>query len=135
MSDYGDLIEAAKEAAENAYCPYSGYSVGAAILDEHGRVWTGCNIENVSFGATVCAERVALFKMVSTGTRRPAALALWTKDRAVPCGICLQVLSEFANPEMPVICGAPDGVANYLFRELLPLAFTSSEVKRAEPGS
>ena len=99
------LICAAREAAKQAHCPYSAYPVGAAALTEDGRVYTGCNVENASYGLTMCAERVALFKAVSDAHRAVAALAVVggnSKAPATPCGACRQVLAEFAAPETPV---------------------------------
>lgn len=91
------LIDAAREVREMAYAPYSNFKVGAAILARSGRVFTGCNVENSSYGGTCCAERVALFKAVSEGEREFIAIALVTEgeDLSSPCGICRQVLSEF----------------------------------------
>ena len=89
------LVAAAREVRANAYAPYSVYHVGAALLGSDGVVYTGCNVENVSFGATICAERVAVVKMVSAGCLSWTRLAVATKDGGTPCGMCLQVLSEF----------------------------------------
>ena len=99
------LIRAAREAARNAHCPYSAYPVGAAALTADGQVYTGCNVENASYGLTMCAERVALFKAASDGHRTIAALAVaggTARKPASPCGACRQVLAEFAAPETPV---------------------------------
>ena len=90
------LIEKAYIAAESAYAPYSNFKVGAALLSTGGKIYTGANIENSSYGATVCAERVALFSAVHEGEREFSALAV----TAVPCGICLQTLSEFCKSDM-----------------------------------
>ena len=124
------LIAAAREAAARAYCPYSNYPVGAALLTRDGRIVTGCNIENVSFGLTLCAERSALVKAVSEGLCGFAALAVAGGEQtaAAPCGACRQVLAEFCAPEMPVFyarltggrCVATTGGA------LLPQAFTKN---------
>lgn len=109
---YQELFDMAVEAAKNSYCPYSKFSVGAALLSEDGRVFTGCNFENVSYGATICAERCAVGNAVSGGARRFSAIAVvgragedgWTL--AWPCGVCRQVLSEFCE-DMDVIVGLP----------------------------
>ena len=95
------LSEAALDVRKKAYCPYSGFAVGAALLCADGRVFTGCNIENSSFGLTNCAERTALFKAVSEGRRRFTRIAIAaTADRfTAPCGVCRQVLAEF-DPEL-----------------------------------
>ena len=94
------LVAAAIAARENAYAPYSRFSVGAAVLGTDGKIYTGCNIENVSYGMTMCAERTAIFKMVSEGCRKFAAIAVVAGDNATdgaPCGACRQVMGEFAD--------------------------------------
>jgi cytidine deaminase len=103
--DLDALFRAAWAAAEAAYAPYSHFRVGAALLAADGTVYTGCNVENRSFGLTVCAERTALFKAVSEGRREFLALAIAAPDSPAavgPCGACRQVLSEFMPPEAPV---------------------------------
>ena len=125
-----NLIAAAREAAAHAYCPYSNYPVGAALLTRDGRIVTGCNIENVSFGLTLCAERSALVKAVSEGLCGFAALAVAGGEQtaAAPCGACRQVLAEFCAPEMPVFYARLTGgrcVATTV-GALLPQAFTKS---------
>ncbi|NLC81763.1 MAG: cytidine deaminase [Lentisphaerae bacterium] len=124
------LIAAAREAAARAYCPYSNYPVGAALLTRDGRIVTGCNVENVSFGLTLCAERTALVKAVSDGQCGFAALAVAGGDQtaAAPCGACRQVLAEFCAPEMPVFYARLTGgrcVATTV-GALLPQAFTKN---------
>ena len=124
------LIAAAREAAARAYCPYSNYPVGAALLTRDGRIVTGCNVENVSFGLTLCAERTALVKAVSDGQCGFAALAVVGGDQtaAAPCGACRQVLAEFCAPEMPVFYARLTGgrcVATTV-GALLPQAFTKN---------
>lgn len=124
------LIAAARDAAARAYCPYSNYPVGAALLTRDGRIVTGCNIENVSFGLTLCAERAALVKAVSEGLCGFAALAVAGGDQtaAAPCGACRQVLAEFCAPDMPVFYARLTGgrcVATTL-GALLPQAFTKN---------
>ncbi|MBQ3081548.1 MAG: cytidine deaminase [Clostridia bacterium] len=123
------LVKMAIEARGNAYAPYSGFYVGAALLAEDGSVYTGCNIENASFGGTVCAERCALFKAVSDGKRGFKAIAVAGGKGEValtpPCGICRQVLSEHCDPSMAVLM-AKDGEGTYFkttLGELLPLGF------------
>ena len=94
------LVAAAIAAREKAYAPYSKFSVGAAVLGTDGKIYTGCNIENVSYGMTMCAERTALFKMVSEGCRKFAAIAVVAGENATdgaPCGACRQVMGEFAS--------------------------------------
>ncbi len=132
------LLHAAEEARNRAYAPYSDFAVGAALLTSHGTIYTGCNIENASFGATNCAERTALFKAVSEGERHFAAIAIiGRKAKAdpiftsicTPCGICRQVLSEFCNGDLTVIMSA-DGkhVKTATLAELLPMAFEGDEL-------
>ncbi|MDR0563281.1 MAG: cytidine deaminase [Spirochaetaceae bacterium] len=102
------LFQEARKAASFAYAPYSKFRVGAALLGEDGTVYTGCNVENRSFGLTICAERSALVQGVSKGTRRFTALAIAAPDSQEPvgpCGACRQVLSEFMPPDAPVIFG------------------------------
>ena len=125
------LVALAKEAMKNAYAPYSKFQVGAALLAKDGRVFTGCNVENASYGATNCAERTAIFKAVSEGYREFDAIAIVASsgDFASPCGICRQVLAEFM-PEGKVILDSDEkGMVTYLVRELLPCGFSSKDIK------
>jgi cytidine deaminase len=125
------LINKAKEAREQAYAPYSNFLVGAAVVGESGRVYTGCNIENSSFGLTICAERVALFKAVSEGENGIKALALATDTQTLiwPCGACRQVLSEF-NPEMLIVSGNLKGQREEKkLSEIFPEAFDHQSLK------
>ena len=119
------LIAMAKEAMTRAYAPYSGFQVGAALLCGDGSVYTGCNIENASFGPTICAERTAVAKAVSEGHRDFVRIVVAgrSKDFCVPCGVCRQVLREFA-PNMEVIClnGAGEEQV-FTLPELLPHSF------------
>lgn len=119
-----DLIAAATQARQQAYVPYSHYPVGAALLVESGKVYTGCNIEIASFAATSCGERTAAFKAVSEGDRDFQAIAVVTSNGAAPCGICRQVLYEF-GPQMTVIMARPDGSVTWEgpLTELLPYGF------------
>ena len=148
-----ELITKALQARQSAYAPYSDYLVGAALLCEDGSVYTGCNVENASYGATNCAERTAVFKAVSEGKRRFVAIAiaggkaeratdagqttdvqatdadqttdLQTTDYAFPCGVCRQVLREFADPtQMTVIvCKSVDDYKEMTLEQLLPESF------------
>ena len=95
------LIQAAIEARELAYAPYSNYLVGAALLADNGRFYTGCNVENSSYGLAICAERTAVVKMVSEGVRKIEAIVVCTENAGSPCGACRQVLTEFAG-DVPV---------------------------------
>ncbi|MDF2987502.1 MAG: cytidine deaminase [Eubacterium sp.] len=123
------LIEYAKKAMENAYVPYSKFHVGAALLTKTGRVYTGCNVEIASFGATNCAERTAVWKAVSEeGTLEIAKIAITSDepDYIYPCGICRQVLAEFADDEMEVISTKKNGgYKKVRFGDILPNAFRS----------
>lgn len=98
------LVDAAKRARQNAYAPYSRYKVGAAIVTASGTVYTGCNFENASLGACICAERNAIGQMIAAGERKPIACAVVTGGRnpGTPCGICRQVMVEF-TPDMPIV--------------------------------
>lgn len=129
-----ELVRAAFEARERAHAPYSHYHVGAAILGEDGRIYQGCNVENVSYPACVCAERVAVGTMVAAGCKRFVAVAVATKDGGTPCGVCRQVLAEFAGDRDPrVLCASESGhVQEYSLGDLLPYAFASTEVGRQE---
>ena len=118
------LVIAAQAARAQAYVPYSEYPVGAALLTASGQVFTGCNIEIASFGATCCGERTAAFKAVSEGERDFRAVAIVTSNAAAPCGICRQVLYEF-GPDMTVILAGEDGAIAWegSLADLLPLGF------------
>lgn len=118
------LLALAKEAQDNAYAPYSHYAVGAALLCADGRVYTGCNVENASYGATVCAERTAVCKAVSEGNRDFVKIAIVGSGEqpAYPCGICRQTLAEFA-PALRVIVGQEKKIEEYALADLLPEAF------------
>lgn len=126
-NDRRRLLEAAKEAAGRAYCPYSRFPVGAAVLGASGEVYTGCNVENASTGLTMCAERGAVSRLVASGESPPRLLAVLvytpTPTPTAPCGACRQVLHEF-NPDCIVIssCDGPIAIETTLDR-LLPQAF------------
>lgn len=125
------LVEAARHARQSAYAPYSHFAVGAAILTRSGKVVTGCNIENASFGLTVCAERVAIWKAVSEGETDFLALAVVTSIDGSPCGACRQVMTEFAL-DMPVIIADLQQVHWIAtVAELLPGAFTPDDLRNA----
>ena len=123
------LIDLAKQAKESAYAPYSRFRVGAALLCADGTVYTGCNIENATYGATICAERTAVFKAVSEGHRDFVMLAITSDSETftAPCGICRQVLAEFCPDELPVLMSDREGrFRKMLLGELLPEAFRLS---------
>ena len=120
-----ELLRIAKEASLNAYVPYSGFPVGAALECEDGTVFTGCNVENAAYGDTICAERTALVKAVSEGQRRFTRIAIYGEGQGycMPCGSCRQVLSEFA-PEMEVLCAKAGGsYVSYPLTRLMPYTF------------
>lgn len=120
-----ELLEAALKARENAYAPYSRFQVGAALLADDGKIYTGCNVENASYGLAVCAERVAVFQAVLNGARsfRAMAVVAALDEPVPPCGACRQVLAEFA-PEMPLFMGNLQGKISCLkVKDLLPYAF------------
>ena len=126
MKENEQLIELALRAMENAYAPYSGFKVGAALLSSGGKTYTGCNIENISYGASVCAERTALFKAVSEGETSFSKLAIVSSsgDITFPCGICRQVLNEFM-PEGEIILSDGNNMEIYKVSELLPHSFNN----------
>ena len=120
-----ELIKISEKAQEFAYVPYSKFKVGAALLCRDGSVYTGCNIENATYGATNCAERTAVFKAVSEGKRDFTAIAITSSGKGLtfPCGICRQVLSEF-SPEIKVILEDEKGeLHTFMLSELLPHSF------------
>lgn len=125
--DNEPLLEQARQAGEGAYCPYSQFPVGAAVETEQG-VFTGCNIENASYGLAICAERVALFKAVSAGAKQFTRLAVSclragpesSPGERMPCGACRQVIAEFMPPESEVVV---DGAGVWRVADLLPQAF------------
>jgi len=123
-----ELIALAAEARRRAYVPYSDYAVGAALLTASGKVYTGCNVENASYGLTVCAERTAAFKAVCDGEREFIAIAVVTQNAGSPCGACRQVLAEF-GPEMRVLVADDSGDYRvYSLAELLPDFFGPSQL-------
>ena len=97
LTMHSELIQAALQTRHNAYAPYSNFQVGAAILTEHGEIFTGCNVENSSFGLTICAERSAVSAMVASGSTNIAKICIASPDAAPPCGACRQVMAEFGN--------------------------------------
>ncbi|MBE6589271.1 MAG: cytidine deaminase [Ruminococcaceae bacterium] len=128
------LIKKAYEASERAYAPYSEFCVGAALLTASGRVFTGCNVENASYGATNCAERTALFKAVSEGERAFSAIAVVGRKRGgeeqlcPPCGICRQVLAEFCNKDFLILLTNGKETERYTLEELLPHSFDRENI-------
>jgi cytidine deaminase len=122
------LIDAARSAAAHAHAPYSNFSVGAAALARDGRVFVGCNVENVSYPAGMCAERTAIGAMVAAGAKELATICVYTdtNEPTMPCGFCRQVIREFGE-NVDVICATPHRVERTTLRELLPRAFTRAD--------
>lgn len=131
-----ELCREAIDAMKNAYAPYSGYKVGAALLTEKGKLFAGCNIENAAYTPTVCAERVALFNEISSGERNFTAIAVaGGKDGVIngafpPCGVCRQVMAEFCAPDFTVlVVTGEDSYKKYTLNELFPQAFTPKNIE------
>ncbi len=124
-----ELLDLAIAARADAYAPYSGFSVGAALLSGDGRVFTGANVENASFGATCCAERVAFFKAITAGARSVTAIAVAGGRGATPdplcppCGICRQVMAEHCKGDFGILLGDGARVERHTLAELLPMRF------------
>lgn len=133
LLEFKELILAAKEARENAYVPYSSFKVGAAVLTDDGEIYKGCNIENASYGATNCAERTAIFKAVSEGHRIIKAIAVIGSDENLtyPCGICRQVIAEFASEDIKIIIAKDEN--EFIIRsmeDILPGAFSKKDLQK-----
>lgn len=130
------LIESAKLAMAQAYSPYSGYKVGAALLCADGTIYTGCNVENASFSATNCAERTAFFKAVSEGKREFIAMAICGgKDGEIegifpPCGVCRQVMREFCKDDFEIHLVTKTGVQCFTLGQLLPMSFSPENIEK-----
>lgn len=119
------LRKLAIEASKNAYSPYSKAMVGSALITSDGSVYTGCNVENASYGGTICAERVAILKAVSDKKVKISKIYVYTQEGWPPCGMCRQVMSEFADANMEVIIGNGEGKETKMkFTDLMPLSFT-----------
>ena len=128
------LIEQARAKLQHAHAPYSNFPVAAAVVDEHGRVFTGVNVENASFGLTMCAERVAIFSAVAAGSQSITAVAVTAKRlRPVsPCGACRQVMQEFCSPGTPVYSDAGlNAYVEWTVRGLLPSSFSATDLETA----
>ncbi len=121
--DINELINIAKSSREKAYAPYSNFKVGAAVLG-CGKTYGGCNVENASYGLTMCAERIAIFKAISDGCRNIRAVAIYSEPTAYPCGACLQVMSEFCDEGCTVIVASSNKIEKYTLKELLPYRFS-----------
>lgn len=118
------LMNYAREVMKNAYAPYSGFQVGAALLTGNGTVYTGCNVENSSYGATICAERNAIFQAVANGERDFVKIAICCSENKfpIPCGMCLQVMQEF-NEEIEIILSDQNSIKKYKLKDFLPVSF------------
>ena len=124
------LLDIARRARALSYSPYSGISVGAALLTDSGKVFVGANIENAAYSPTVCAERVAFFRAISEGERKFRKIAIsggkqgdGAKKNFAPCGVCRQVMAEFCNGDFEILMEGEDGVISYTLAELLPESF------------
>ena len=131
MSDVDRLVTAARQARERAVAPYSNFKVGAALETADGTIVTGCNVENASYGLTICAERVAMFKALSEGHRRFTRMAVVadTIDPTSPCGACRQVLWEFGHDLEIVLANLTAVTGRHQMAALLPMAFSDSLLK------
>ena len=132
---YRELFELANSAREGSYCPYSNFAVGAALLTKSGKIYTGVNIENSSFTPTVCAERVAFFRAIAEGEREFDAIAIAGGKRGCepneatpPCGVCRQVMSEFAGSDFKIILSSGDEPHTFTLGELFPFGFDKDQL-------
>lgn len=130
MINHKELLKCANEAMERAYVPYSKFKVGAAVLMSSGKIYTGCNIENASYGATNCAERTAIFKAVSEGETEIQAVAIVSsgKEFTYPCGICRQVITEFMKDGEFIFENANGEVKVVSLDEMFPYRFTKADL-------
>jgi cytidine deaminase len=125
-----ELRDKAKQASTHSHSPYSNAKVGCAIEMNDGSIFQGCNVENASYGGTVCAERVAIWKAISEGKKRLKKVYVYTKTGWPPCGLCLQVMAEFADPTLEVTIGNEEGKElKKTLKDLLPEAFTPANLK------
>ena len=135
-TDGRQLVAHARDAMQHAHAPYSRFRVGAAVLDDRGRVFSGANVENASYGLSMCAERVAIFAAVASGARRIVALAV-TAERVsaiTPCGACRQVIAEFCDTDTPVFSDAgANEIRQSLAGDLLPHAFDAAALAGRPP--
>ena len=130
-----ELVELSVKARENSYSPYSNFRVGAALLTASGKVYTGCNVENASYGVCICAERVAIGKAISEGESDFVAIAIAgaPKDAPIdepcaPCGICRQTIAEFCKGDFKILLAKENGFDTYTLSQLLPLSFTKNSL-------
>ena len=133
--DYKKIMDMALICRRRAYAPYSNFKVGAALLTKSGKIYTGCNVENSSYGATICAERVAVTKAISEGERDFVAIAIVggreneTDLLATPCGICLQFLREFCDDDFKIILYNGKEIKSFTLKKLFPDAFNKDNIK------
>ena len=131
MTEHWDsLIQQAIRARESAYVPYSNYKVGAALLTTVGKIFLGCNVENAAYGPSMCAERVAVFKAVSEGYKTFEAIAVVTVNGGTPCGVCRQVLREFAPNLIVVVSDVDSNHQVFTLADLLPHSFGPEHLPR-----
>ncbi len=130
MTQDEELLQRAKEARDLAYAPYSSFAVGAAVLASSGKIYTGCNIENASYGMTICAERVAIFSAIAAGERKFLALAVVcdAEEFCRPCGACRQVMEEFSVPRILMGRVKDEEMDVKCLEELLPLTFGKESI-------
>jgi cytidine deaminase len=135
--DFAKLIEAARGAREKAFAPFSGFKVGAAVETREGRVFTGCNVENASYGLTMCAERVAIFKAISEGEREFARICVIGDAETLtpPCGACRQIIWEFCGDAEIILANLAGDVKTFQMSELLPEAFDAKFLYPVESPS
>jgi cytidine deaminase len=131
--DKKELIREAIEAQKRAYCPYSGFHVGAALLTKDGSIYTGCNVENASYSPTICAERTAVVKAVSDGKTEFEAIAVTgDSEYTYPCGLCRQVLREFGKDIIVIVANTVDDYKEHTVGELLPYSFGPDDLDQNE---
>ncbi|ONI43245.1 cytidine deaminase [Candidatus Epulonipiscium fishelsonii] len=132
-----ELIQQAKQAMNHAYVPYSKFKVGCAVKTKSGKVYTGCNIENASYGATNCAERTAIFKAVSEGEKEITQIAIVSSGNMVtyPCGICRQVISEFMKEGIFIFEDRKENIVTYTYEEIFPYSFTKKDLEEARENN
>lgn len=131
VEDKEELIKAAKDARERAFAPFSGFKVGAAVRTKNGKIFTGCNVESATYGGTVCAERVAIWKAVSEGEKDFTHLSVVadTEELTPPCGICRQIIWEFCGDVPVTFANLNDKNETLQMKELLPRAFDAKFLK------
>jgi len=128
-----ELREKAIEVSKNAHSPYSKAKVGCSLLTEDGHYFSGCNVENSSFGATVCAERNAICQAVAAGHKKLKKIYIYTSYGWPPCGICRQVMTEFADPNLEIIVGNEKGEEkSYLLKEAIPFAYVPEHMEEVK---